>query len=89
MPEPHHSSAAERKGFAERLALVEAYGKPRKVWVEDGHVFVEGHDGVIVSMTPEVAIELGRLIGNAGADSLVNKVMDQDAIRELDTPPPR
>lgn len=28
-------------------------------------------------MTPEVAIELGRLIGNAGADSLVSKVMDR------------
>jgi hypothetical protein len=28
-------------------------------------------------MTPEVAIDLGRLIGNAGADSLVNKIMDR------------
>ena len=27
-------------------------------------------------MTPEVAIEMGRLLGNAGADSLVNKIMD-------------
>jgi hypothetical protein len=63
----------------ERLARAEVYGKPRRVWVDDGHVFVEGHDGVVVSMTPEVAIELGRLIGNAGADSLVNKVLDQNS----------
>ena len=61
---------AAREVAAERLAKVEAYGKPRRVWVEDGHVFVEGHDGAVVSMTPEVAIELGRLIGNAGAESL-------------------
>lgn len=67
------------QGAAERLAKARPYGKPRDVWVEDGHVFVEGHDGTIVSMTPEVAIDLGRLIGNAGADSLVNKVMEQRA----------
>jgi len=60
-----------------RLGKVQAYGKPRQVWVDDGHVFVEGYDGTVVSMTPEVAIELGRLISNAGADSLVNKVMDK------------
>lgn len=80
----HRSSSADRKAFADRLAQVEPYGKPRKVWVDDGHVFVEGHDGVVVSMTPEVAIELGRLIGNAGADSLVNKVMDQDTTGQFD-----
>lgn len=74
----------EGKTIAERLARVEAYGKPRRVWVDDGHVFIEGHDGVVVSMTPEVAIELGRLIGNAGADSLVNKVMDQNAEGEAE-----
>jgi hypothetical protein len=71
------SSAADEATFAERSSRAEAYGKPRQVWVEDGHVFVEGHDGVVVRMTPEVAIELGRLIGNAGADSLVNKVLDE------------
>lgn len=77
---------AERAAQAERLRQVEPYGKPRAVWVDDGHVFVEGHDGVIVSMTPEVAIELARLIGNAGADSLVNKVMDE-VIATKDTRP--
>ena len=61
------------------MTQAEPYGAPRKVWVEDGHVFVEGHDGVIVFMTPEVAIELSRLIGNAGAESLINKVMDKDS----------
>ena len=74
------------EAIAERLAQVESYGSPRRVWVEDGHVFVEGHDGVTVSMTPEVAIELGRLIGNAGAESLVNRVMDRSAEGALDTP---
>ena len=76
MSETGSLSPAERLKIAERLAAVEPYGRPRRVWVDDGHVFVEGHDGAIVSMTPEVAIELGRLIGNAGAESLVNKVMD-------------
>ena len=32
------------------MTQAEPYGAPRKVWVEDGHVFVEGHDGVIVFM---------------------------------------
>lgn len=54
------------------------YGSPRKVWVEDGHVFVEARDGAVVFMTPEVAIEMSRLIGNAGAESLINKVVDED-----------
>ena len=55
------------------------YGHPRRVWVEDGHVFVEGHDGTKLVMTPDVAIAMGRLLGEAGAESLINKVMDQDA----------
>ena len=69
-------SNAERAKISEHLAEAEPYGKPRNVWVEDGHVFVEGHNGVVISMTAEVAIEMGRLLSNAGADSLVNKVMD-------------
>lgn len=82
MSSHQHTSARERQQIANRLDKVEAYGKPRRVWVDDGHVFVEGHDGAIVSMTPEVAIEMGRLVGNAGGDSLVNKVMDQRADNE-------
>ncbi len=69
-------SEAERQRVAERLKHTESYGKPRRVWVDDGHVFVEGHDGTVVSMTPEVAIELGRLISDAGAESLVNRITD-------------
>jgi hypothetical protein len=49
------------------------------VWVEDGHVFVEGHDGKILSMIPEVAIEMGRLVSQAVADSLIIKVLDRAA----------
>lgn len=69
-------TAEERVAQAERLAQAVPYGKPRKVWVDDGHVFLEGYDGVIYSMTPEVAIEVSRHIGHAGADALVHKMMD-------------
>lgn len=70
-------SPAEREEHAENLASAERYGKPRRVWVEDGHVFVQGYDGTIISMTPEVAIEMGRLLSQAGSDSLINRVMDE------------
>lgn len=86
MPQAEHPSSAEREEIAQRLGRVEAYGNPRRVWVDDGHVFVEGHDGAVVSMTPEVAIELGRLIGNAGAESLVNKTLDLSGITEIGPP---
>lgn len=83
MTNPGSPSEAERLKIAERLGNVEAYGRPRRVWVDDGHVFVEGHDGTVVSMTPDVAIELGRLISNAGAESLLNRVMDQGGGTEI------
>ena len=51
------------------------YDHPRRVWVEDGHVFVHGHDGRTLRMTPEVAISMGRLLDRFGSDSLINKVM--------------
>ena len=70
---------AEQQERAEHLASRERYGSPRRVWVEDGHVFVEAHDGAILSMTPEVAIEMGRLLSQAGSDSLINRVMDGGA----------
>ena len=62
------------------------YGDPRKVWVEDGHVLVEGTDGKIVRMSPEVAIKLGRTISEAGAESLINKVMEDHADRPSELP---
>lgn len=52
------------------------YPQPRRVWVDDGHVMIEGHDGAILTMTPEVAIHLGRLLSDTGTESLINKVMD-------------
>ncbi|MEG8015290.1 hypothetical protein [Sphingomonas sp. 22R3R2A-7] len=64
---------------ANHLASAKEYGDPRQVWVEDGHVFVEGHDGEIVSMAPAVAIKMGRMLGEAGAASLINNVMDESA----------
>lgn len=66
----------EQKAVAERFSRTKQYGNPRKVWVEDGHVFVEAHDGEIISMTPDVAINMGRLLGAAGTDSLINRVID-------------
>lgn len=63
----------------QRADRIEPYGSPRKVWVEDGHVLVEGYDGKIVSMTPEVAIDLGRTISEAGTESLINRVMEQSS----------
>jgi len=54
------------------------YEKPRRVWVEDGHVLVEAHDGATFIMTPEVAIDLSRLLGRAGADSLIHRVMEKE-----------
>jgi hypothetical protein len=66
----HHAKRGDR---------IEPYGSPRKVWVEDGHVLVEGYDGKIVNMTPEVAIDLGRTISEAGTESLINRVMDKPA----------
>ncbi len=61
------------------LARSKKYGDPRQVWVEDGHVFVEGHDGEVVSMSPAVAIKMGRMLGEAGAASLINTVMDESS----------
>lgn len=61
------------------LAGAKEYGDPRQVWVEDGHVFAEGHDGEIISMTPAVAIKMGRMLDEAGAASLINQVMDGSA----------
>lgn len=54
----------------------------------DGHVFLESYHGTVVSMTPEVAIELGRLLSEAGAESLVNKVTDPRGAVEVDPSPP-
>ena len=62
------------------------YLKPRRVWVEDGHVFVEAHDGAVLSMTPEVAIELGRNLTEAGTDSFINRVMDKPQTDEWRSP---
>ncbi|MGU3389448.1 hypothetical protein [Sphingomonas sp. M1A8_2b] len=72
-------SSDEIDQVTSNLARSKKYGDPRQVWVEDGHVFVEGHDGEVVSMTPAVAIKMGRMLGEAGAASLINTVMDESA----------
>jgi len=51
------------------------YARARRIWVQDDHVFVETHRGTIFTMTPEVAIEFGRLVSSAGADALINRVI--------------
>lgn len=60
------------------MTLAVPYGPPRKVRVEDGHVLIEALDGTVAVMEPEVAIEMSRLVGNAGAKSLINKVVEDD-----------
>ncbi|RYF06816.1 MAG: hypothetical protein EOO77_26430 [Oxalobacteraceae bacterium] len=64
------------------MTRVVPYGPPRKVRVEDGHVLIEALDGTVVVMEPEVAIEMSRLVGNAGAKSLINKVVEDDGASE-------
>lgn len=64
------------------MTRVVPYGPPRKVRVEDGHVLIEALDGTVVVMAPEVAIEMSRLVGNAGAKSLINKVVEDDGALE-------
>ena len=49
------------------------------MWVEDGYVYVEGHNGVTFVMTPEVAIAMGRFLSEAGAKSSVDKLMRMGA----------
>jgi hypothetical protein len=78
-----HSSSFEANTGQQSLYNAQ-YGKPQRVWIDKGNIFVKGHDGAIVSMTPEVALELSRLIGAAGAESLVSKVMTQVASRAID-----
>jgi hypothetical protein len=80
-------TAEEKAEHALRMEGIEPYGSPRKVWVEDGHVLVEGHDGKIVSMTPEVAIDLGRMISEAGAESLINRVLEASSETGSQPPP--
>lgn len=76
---------AEKRQAINNLSNTKGYGEPRKLWVEDGHVFVEGHDGEVVSMTPTVAIKMGRMLGEAGAAALINRVMEDDAQDETRT----
>ncbi|RZL23472.1 MAG: hypothetical protein EOP64_07790 [Sphingomonas sp.] len=75
----------EQQTVIANLACTKSYGEPRKVWVEDGHIFVEGHDGEVVSMVPAVAIKMGRMLGEAGAAALINRVMEDGTAVETNT----
>lgn len=77
LDKPYSSlTPSEQMAVDVNLANAKRYGNPRRVWVEDGHVFVEGYDGEIISMTPEIAIAMGRSLSGAGTDALINKVME-------------
>ena len=78
-------TSREVKKRAQRLAQVKPYGRPRKVWVDDGHVFFEAYDGQVFSMTPEVAIDVSRVVGQAGTDALVNKILEAAAQRAAES----
>ena len=69
-------TASDRRLVEKHVAIARKFGSPRRVWVEDGHVFVEGADGETVSMSPATAIDMGRRLSDAGADAVVNQVMD-------------
>ena len=69
---------SERSEAAANLAAAKEYGSPRRVWVEDGHVFVEAFDGDIISMLPAVAISMGQLLSEAGADATINRIVDSN-----------
>ena len=58
------------------------YEHPRRVWVEDGHVYVDGHDGRTLQMTPEVAISMGRLLDRFGSDALIHKILEEGPARK-------
>lgn len=73
-------TSTEKEAHARFANGIKAYGSPRQVWVEDGYVLVEGVDGSIVSLTPEVAIDIGRTISEAGTQSLVSKVLNASKI---------
>jgi hypothetical protein len=49
----------------------------KRVWVDDGHVFLEDINGITFTMIPEVALRISRSLGSAGGDSLINKIMDE------------
>lgn len=55
--------------------------QPRRVRVDDGHVMIEGHDGAILTMTPDVAIHPGRLLSETGTGSPIDKVVDRVTAR--------
>lgn len=74
----HMLTPSEQIEVRNNLSNAKKYGRPRRVWVEDGHVLVEGYDGDVISMLPEIAIFMGRLLSEAGADSLINRVMDDN-----------
>jgi hypothetical protein len=73
----------ERADIAERLNMAERYGWPRRVWVDDGHVFLENSERSLHRMTPEVALQLGSLLTAAGGHSMVNKLLDRDSVAEF------
>jgi hypothetical protein len=72
-------------GIAQNSVDAEPYGKPRRVWVEGKHVFLEAHDGKVFCMTPEVAIEVSRVVGQAGTDALVNRILNTAAQQKPDS----
>jgi hypothetical protein len=79
----HPISPQQRSDIADRLEHSERYNTPKRIWADDGHVFVETHEGKVLSMTPEVAIDLGRRISEAGAHSMVSHSLDRDSVREF------
>ena len=51
------------------MSSVAVFGAPSEVIVEAGEVFVDGPDGVAVTLTPDAAEETARRLAEAAAEA--------------------
>lgn len=49
---------------------MQPYDEPGVASVEDGHVVLDGPDGIAITLTPEAAIATGESLARAGRDAL-------------------
>ncbi|MDT9600272.1 hypothetical protein [Sphingosinicella rhizophila] len=56
----------------------EIHDKPSEVGAEDGHVNVDGPDGVAVTMTPEAAAETSHRLLFGAAEARGQQIAEED-----------
>ncbi|WP_232493263.1 hypothetical protein [Novosphingobium kaempferiae] len=49
---------------------MQPYDEPGVASVEDGHVVLDGPDGIAITLTPEAAIATGESLARAGREAL-------------------